>query len=290
MALWDNKKYDEEATKIAKAFVAGEKQKGASLTALVEKTARDNGLNPEQIRRLVRVSNIRSWEEKFEGMKTAEAPDRNVEFSLGDENAVIRTLHGEAAAMVSMAIKTGEDVAICDFPDLTDEMADVRQPVPKDSGTYKKGSIEPVDAPRHYDVDALKLEKLAEDIDVKIATARFEWKDAMQGLLDESRKISWTPETAAEFEKSAIALHGVSIVPEINALRKMRGETTLALTNEKAAALRNRIYAQATIATELVKAASVARHDHALLESAKVKATAKLAELISKMGLKKAAG
>jgi hypothetical protein len=294
MAFWDNKKYDDEATRIAKTFNAGQGQNGASLTDLVEKTARQNGLNPEQIRRLSRVANIRAWEEKFAGMKAASAPDRNVEFELTSENEVIRRLHGDAAAMVSTAIKTasGDAAPAQAFPDLQDAMDEVRRPLPKESGTYKKASVEPVDLlrPRRPDMELLKLQTLADQVDVKIASARFAWRDAMQGLLDESRKITWTPAHAAEFEKAAVSLHGLSVVPEINALRRMRGEPVLPLTNEKVAALRDRIYAEPTPATDLVKAAAEARKEHSMLENARQTVEKKMESFRSLIGVRKVGG
>lgn len=299
MALWDNKKYDEEASRIARVFVAGASKGGASLTDLVEKTARAEGLNPEQIRRLTRVANIRTYEEKFAGMKTAGATDRHVEFALGEENEVIRRLHGEAAALVGSAVKTAsallgpEPEFAGGFPDLPDAMDAVRRPVPKDSGEFVKAAAAQPDplAPRRPDLEVLKLQRMADEVQVKVAAARLAWRDAMQGLLDESRKVTWTPEAAADFEKAAVALHGLSVVPEINALRKMRGETPVVLTNEKVAALRDRIYADASRATDLVKAAADARREHALLEDAARIVAAKLAAFRAKVpGVRRAAG
>lgn len=296
MALWDNKQYDEEGTRIAKVFAAGEGKGGASLTDLVEKTARAEGLNPEQVRRLTRVSNIRAWEQKFAGMKTAGATDRNVEFALGDENEVIRRLHGEAAAMVSAAVKTasalhGPEPEVSGFPDLPDAMDAVRRPVPKESGEFAKSATEtPVLASRRPDLEVLKLQRMGDEIAVKVAAEKQAWAGALQALLDESHKVSWTPDAAADFEKAAVALHGLDVVPEINALRRLRGEGALVLTNEKVAALRDRLYAEPSRATDLVKAAAVARKQYAVLGDAARAVEQKLAYFRGQMGLRRVAG
>lgn len=292
MAVWDNKKYDDEATRIAKAFTAGHGQNGAGLTELVEKTARQSGLNPEQIRRLTRVANIRSWEEKFAGMKTAESSDRNVEFELGSEQEVIRRLHGDAAAMVNIAIKTASEVVspALAFPDLPNDMDEVRRPLPKESGTYKRASTpDPLEVLRP-DIEVLKLLKLADTVEVKMAAARFAWQDAMQSLIEETRKSTWSEDRAAEFEKSAVALHGLEVVPELNALRRIRGERILPMTREKVAGLRDRVYGEASRATSLIKTASVARKERAMLEDAQKAVTKKLATLKAQLGLRKVGG
>jgi hypothetical protein len=92
MPQWDSKKFEESATKIAREFNSN----GGDLHALTVKTAKEQGLNQEQIRRLGRAVNVKAFEQKFASLKGAK--DRIVDFDPVDPESVIGTLFNASEA------------------------------------------------------------------------------------------------------------------------------------------------------------------------------------------------
>ncbi len=269
MATWDNKRYDEEATSIAKRFVAGMEQNGASLNDLVEKTARANNLNPEQIRRLTRVSNIRAWETRYEQMKTAADPDRNVEFQVGNDIEVIRRLHGVAKDTLS---KTASVESPRSFPDLGNEMDMIRRPEPETPAHIKVAAAPEIDT-RRLSMELLKMERLAETIEVRQKASSLGWRGALEEVLRVTRNIDWSTEKHAQLERDAVNAYGMEVVPELNALRRLRGEPLLELSSEKVASLNDRVVARPNRLASLLKTASEERANLRALDAAKVTVT-----------------
>jgi hypothetical protein len=285
MANWNNKQYDESATAIAKQFHAASGQNGASLTELVEKTARENTLNPEQICRLTRIANVRAWEQKFAALGETNAPDRNVEFDLGDERAVISRLHKDATLITEPTI----DKTASYFPDLPNKMAEVRFPG-QDSGIYEKyeklASEYVPDLKVSPGKETLKLRKIAEELEVRCKQASFTWKDSFQTLLTTTQKYNWNEDKQATLEKSALALYGTDILPELNTLRKLSNKEKINISNDKIASLNNYVCPTETPECLLLKKAAKARHDLNTLEQTRKLTAAKIAhfELLLRAG------
>ena len=254
MATWDNSQYDQNATDIAKTFCAGQGQNGSNLTDLVEKVARDNSLNGEQIRRLSRTANVKTFGAKFDEMKTAGAEDRNVEFQLADENEVLRRLAGTAEAAVKVAYAAPQADK---FPDLSDDYHDVRRPVPELQKTAEELHVAmPRSSP---EVEIMKLQRLHEEADMRAKQASTTWHYSLESVMELARKSTWSADKTADLEKTAVALYGVNAVPEINVLRLSRKADKLELTQEKVAAIQDRIVVKETDAVKFVKRAMDAR-------------------------------
>ena len=257
MASWDNNQYDQNATEIAKTFCAGQGQNGSNLTDLVEKVARDNSLSGEQIRRLSRTANVKTFGVKFEELKTASAEDRNVEFQLADENEVLRRLAGAAEAAVKVA---HTPVQANKFPDLADDFRSARRPVPMEEKVAQ--SLEIDIKPIAADREVMKLQRLQEEAGMRAKQASTAWHYALEGVLQISRKSNWGVDDSANLEKTAVALYGVNVVPELNLLRRAKGGAALeGVTEEKVAALRDKVVVKETDAVRLVKQASDARSE-----------------------------
>jgi hypothetical protein len=210
MAQWDSTDFDREATAIARAFWAGREQNGAPLNELATKTARDNGLNPEQIRRLCRSANTKAFEQKHAALKGED--DRTPNFELSDPEAVISSLHQAVTAAHTKQ-------AAAEYPDLPNEYAP-----PVDASLFARekvaaleGEINGYLSPRRSPlVELRRAEKLAADLAVERHALNFAWDDALDGIAAQSRFQNWNHD---DFEKNAVALFGADVLPELNAVR-----------------------------------------------------------------------
>ena len=265
MPSWKNEDYDRNADAIATAFLAGKDQGGSSLTDLIEKTAREECLSPEQIRRLTRISNQRTYVQTFEGMGKNAAPDRNVVFTVGDEDEVIRRL--------VPAVKTAQR-SVPQYPELPDAMQDIRHPTPPQEKTAAVAETLRAELRASLRLDqnpyreTMKFARAAEELDVRCKQAALQWSNVMDELVTRTRKTSWSSEKSAALEVDALSLHGADVLPEINALRKFRGSPSLAITHEKVAAVRNRTVAERSTETDLVKCAADIRLEYRRLKEA----------------------
>lgn len=255
MAHWDNKAFDKHADEIVGAWAAACDQNGPALDTLVEKTARDSALNPEQIRRLCRVVNSRAFNAVFE--KKAGQPNRVPDFPVAKEDAVITRLHAEAAAVE----KTAADAS---YPALDDELRavrgdDVAPLFPKTAQVDREQTRElalmfPPDPPATERL--LHLQKVAEELRGRVAFAGYEARTALDKLAARQKTIGYDVDA---FEKDALALCGAPGLDVINTLRTWRGTPRVSVPTEKVAALLDRIVGRSTADARLAKTACDAR-------------------------------
>ncbi len=229
MTTWDNSQYTLESSKLAKAFIAGQDQKGSTLTDLVEKSSKDNGLNIEQIRRLSRATNIKTWEEKFSSLQKSNAEDRNVEFSLSDENQIIQHLGMQAETELSEPKQANY------FPDLENTLH-----------VYDAPPTEKIAEEQHVTLinipeSIIKLQRHIDDLQLKVAQYKEQWIDGIFKLDSITKHKRWNADKFDDFEKSAIALD-LDVKDELNALRVCRKEKLLTLPAEKLASIKNHLY------------------------------------------------
>jgi len=77
------------AKQISNQYLAN---KSASINKLTTKLAQDKGYNPEEIRTVVRLANVLTYEDIFDKKASAKDTDRDIEFSVGDPETVIKNL------------------------------------------------------------------------------------------------------------------------------------------------------------------------------------------------------
>jgi hypothetical protein len=210
MATWDNADFDREATAIARAYWAGRDQNGAPLNELATKTARDNGLNPEQIRRLCRNANTKAFEQKHASLKGE--PDRTPNFELADPESVIASLHQSVALAHTKQ-------AAAEYPELRDEFAPPPDPAlfAQEKVAALTHEIDGFLSPRRSPlVELRRAEKLAGELAVERHALNFAWDDALGAVAERARYQGWSHD---EFEKNAVALFGADVLPELNAVR-----------------------------------------------------------------------
>ena len=63
--MWQRNNYEDAAQKIGKEFAENRGNNTVSINQLATKIARDNNLNPEGIRTMVRLANVAVFEEIF---------------------------------------------------------------------------------------------------------------------------------------------------------------------------------------------------------------------------------
>jgi len=254
MPKWTNQEFETKAADLAHTYWAGVGQNGSSLTDLVTKTARDQNLNPEQIERLCRRTNLLAYEQKFGALK-GEA-NRNVEFPVASAHEVL--------AGLAPSEDTNPIPKAASYPDLPDELSVARGlpqlPMEKVASIQDHlNSIErSVGKELPLPVRYQRLLKAAGQIDVEIARTKQIWKTAMEDVAGTCRQIYWDHDA---FEKAALALLDDPL-PELNAIRKEMKKEALVLNNEKLAALKDRLVANPSRETSLMKVAIQARHDH----------------------------
>lgn len=265
MAKWTNKVFDEQATKLAQTFWAGIDQNGATLTELVTKTARDHGLNPEQIERLARVTNSKAFEAKFAAMKSAS--DRHVEFPVADAKAVIAAFCGEVAASGS-AVKTA---AL--YPDLASDA-----PVATNyfDGAGRREKTAAVATPRRPEAEYFKLRDARVELDLQLKQAENRWTTAVDTLVAQTKLVYWDHDA---FEKDALAVIGIDALPELNVVRSRRKMAALDIPTEKVAEILDRLVGSETRDTTVLKTACEARATFVARQRALRVVDAKLATL-----------
>lgn len=210
MPNWNEAEYTQRAQEIAKLHVQSRK----SLNDLSEKAARDESLNPEEIRTLVRLANVATFQEIF---KNKADGDKMVEFDVGQPEEVIRRIVSGDTMEPQTANIHNDKLAY----ELPDQMSAVRGGLRSiEMGEEKVASAvedEPVRAGRK-DMAVLQLRKLASEFEVEKMRLGYVWEMKLAELTSEFRKL-YGPKYD-EFEKDAYADYGMDVLPEVVTLRE----------------------------------------------------------------------
>jgi hypothetical protein len=221
--MWTRKDYEKNAAEIASSFVDS---KGAqTINKLATDVARDNNLNPDGIRTLVRLANVDAFTGYF---AKAAGDDRIVEFETGDPEIVIQSLHNEAEEKIASASPIGEYDRYVDYW--------VDPPKPVEFEEEKVASVEetPEVVPSKEEVRFL-LKRAEDEYDMCVRRTEIEWEDLLQKSAQSSRTLGSTAEGDL-LEKNALAVKGATILPELQMLARMTGRE-YTLTSEKTASI-----------------------------------------------------
>ncbi len=275
MPQWDNKVFDEHASSIVESFFGSPGD--ATLTLRVTKVARAEDLSAEQVRRLCRSVNRHAFEHDFKGRKEAE--DRVVDFDVANEEAVIEALHDDA--------KPAKTASVDLYPELPDARKVAHLPEHPWSGTKTASTEENMAKLAGHlgetrpDREILRLQKIADELGVQSAGAVQTWERAMTGVHQAVRGLYFDHD---DFEKSAVALHGLDVLPELQSLRRELGLPALQLAEEKLAEVQDRIVATRTPQTDMVKAAAESRERYHQITQACADLAPRLADLRRRLG------
>ena len=217
--------YQREGRRLANAFLAGQGMGGTSLDTLIEKTSRDQGLLPEQIRRLSRATNTEMFSLKYASMKGAQ--DRRVDFDPVDGDALIRKLQSVAPPTAPVAEKTA---AL--YPDIRNHRRAHFAPFEKQASFVPPvHTVSPEIRWRH-------LKKIASDLPVELMQLDIQWQSLTKDVAASCNNDTFDHDA---FEKNAVAVLGSSVLAELNAVRAALRLPESSLSQDKVASLEDRL-------------------------------------------------
>lgn len=253
MVAWNETDYVTKSKELAAKVATTQ----GSINDASVKVAREFGLNPDEIRTLVRLTNVSMFQHKFAAMSGD--VDRMVEFDVGDPEQVIRKLAEDAASVPQTASITNDKLAF-ELPDMmrekrlggvfdTEKVAEAYEPIPE--------------KPLRRDHALLAATKLAAEFDVERRIAGQRWEDKLAQLAQTFRRAPGYGPALEDFEKDAYAEFGDDAVPELTQLWEnlRKGEYTPA-ESEKIAEVQDRHLTDDTAELRLLKEAVDARHHY----------------------------
>ncbi len=216
--MWDKTQFEKVAKDIAEEFVSD--TCAESINDLSVKVAASNNLNPEQIRTMVRLANVATFQTIF----NKDAADKMVEFDPGDAEVVIHKLYKEASSKHGGVEKTA---AYDKSTDYYTDVAELSPPMEKEALQSEEaptaGEFERVN-PRELE---LKIKKATDEIKLYRYGAEVNWRSVMEKAAHVYR-LTYGPEAGEElpgFEKEAVALLGDDIDFELKILGGLVGGT-----------------------------------------------------------------
>lgn len=254
MARWNESEFIERAGRIAHDHAVTKKP----LNDLSEKVARDESLQPDEIRTLVRLANVATFQELF---KRKDDGDKMVEFESGDPEAVINRIVSAAQESPQSAnIHNDKLASAWDAPDM---MIAKRLGKAFDEPAVEKiASDADTERPMRQDLAVLALRKLAEEFDIERISAGQRWESLTDKLAVEFRKAPGYGPAFSDFEKDAYADHGMAAWPEIKCVRETLRLSTAEPSHTKVAELQARHVTDDTRPLRTLKQAIDARADY----------------------------
>lgn len=261
MPAWSEDDYVKHAAVIAQQSAVSKK----SLNDICEKFAQDNSLNPEEIRTVVRLSNVAMFQHQFKEKDMQKHADRHVEFDVGDPEIVIMRLH-QAAAAGPQTANTENDKLAGEVPDM---MAAKRRGFELDNGTVKVASDHEI-KPARTDMVVLTMRKLGAEFESRRLQASFRWEQKIAALYDTFRKAPGYGPDFGAFEKDAYAEFGDNASLELESLRKDLRLGESRIPADERAKLADHHVTEPSVHIGLLKEALDARADYVSCEEASV--------------------
>lgn len=255
MSRWNESEFIERAGKIAHDHVVSKKP----LNDLAEKVARDENLQPDEIRTMVRLANVATFQELF---KRKDDGDKMIEFESGDPEAVInRIVTAAQEPLQSANINNDKLASAWDAPDMM--RAKRRGATPEEPAQEKTASAADDPSPRmRQDLAVLALRKLAEEFEIERISAGQRWESITDKLSAEFKKAPGYGPAFSDFEKDAYADHGMDAWPELKCIRQNLRLPTPEPSETKVAELQERRVTEASKTLALLQTAIDARADY----------------------------
>lgn len=211
--MWNKNQFEKAADEIGQSFVSS--QGKSSINDLATKVAADNQLNLEGIRTMVRLANVSAFEKLFSKAGADKAPDRMLEFEVGDPEIVINRLHKNAEEKHAVKQASTYNRVVDYHSDVAREIVPLEKCASAIPGFTMPEAKPPVGYSKQMVQTQFKLagEKLREEG----LQARARWTDAMEKAAQCTRTL---PGGYAEVEKLAMASFGEQVLPELCALQK----------------------------------------------------------------------
>jgi hypothetical protein len=244
MPNWTENEYVEQAKDLARRHVTTNK----TINDLAEKVAKEQTLSPDEIRTLVRMTNVQVFQEKFAAMA---GDHKMVEFETGDPEAVIQRIHQEAAPTQSANIHN--DKLASEIPDF---MYEIRTGVSKSFEEKVAQVIEqdPVPLPRK-DKLIMATEKLAEEFRVEKEISEQRWSDRLTKLANLFKRAPGYGKDLISFTKEAWATFGDEAHSELYGVYQLLKKDYTLADQYKVADYKNNLLVENSPELELLKEA-----------------------------------
>ena len=257
MACWDENEYVRRADEIADLYVTSKRP----LDELATKVAKDETLNPDEIRTLVRLANVATFKKLFKDKGEKGGPDRMVEFPTGDPENVIHNLVQEAQTP-PMSANINNDKLASEIPDMMREKRQGFKFAPMEKTAADGEFVPAAEKVPKADMVVLALRKLAENFEVEAIVAGNRWEDKLAQLANTFRRPAGYGPALDAFEKDAYAEYGTDVQPELSQLHHVLRTPYVKLPLEKVAELQERHVSDSTPELCLLKEARTARAEY----------------------------
>jgi hypothetical protein len=259
MARWNEGEFVERAGRIAHDHAVTKKP----INDLSEKVARDENLQPDEIRTLVRLANVATFQELFKSRDASNGGDKMIEFESGDPEAVIHRIVDSAQNQPQTANIMNDKLASWDAPDQMVEKRFGRQfDAPLQEKTAAEMDAGYTERPMRKDLAVLALRKLATEFEVEAISAGTRWENVANKLAAVFRKAPGYGPTYGAFEKDAFADHGMDCWPEIMCVREALRLPQIQPSSVKVAELQDRHVTENTPELRMLKEALEARAEY----------------------------
>lgn len=257
MPRWNESEFIKHAQGLAEQHLVSKK----SLNELSTKFATDNQLNPEEIRTLVRLANVATFQELF---KRKDGGDKMIEFDTGDPEAVIRGMVASADGPQQTA-NIHNDKLAGEVPDMMREkrLGKKFDPAPEETKV-----AEYTEKAAREDIVVMNLRKLASEFTLAKISAGAKWEEKLGSLAKVFRRAPGYGPKFSEFEKAAWADLGADASPEMaflyEELRVKHSRPDL----EKVAFLQERVVVDDTPELRLLREAHAERQTYEKMSGA----------------------
>jgi hypothetical protein len=255
MPTWNENEYVQRANDIAREFVTLKKP----LNDLCEKVARDEAMNPDEIRTLVRLSNVAAFQQLF---KEKEG-DKMVEFDVGNPESVISRIQSSAEAPPQTANIHNDKLAF----EIPDQMKEIRLGRKFDERVKVAHEDVKERAPRK-DTAIIAARKLANEMDIEKRVLANKWEYLTNKLAREFKKAAGYGPSFTDFAAAALAEHGEDARPELELIvKEARLKGVVLPEGEKVAFLQERLVTEDSKELDLLKQALETRHAYVKMKN-----------------------
>lgn len=219
----------------------------------VEKVAREQSLSPNEIRSLTRLTNIAAYQIYFAEKTGA---DRQVEFEVGDAEAIIQRIHQRPVLPESANIHNDKLASANDY--------DLKPVIEVEKIAFDEAeTLKPRQATR------TEWEKARNELHIEKLAYGLKWADAMTEIHKTYRKFNDAEKLA--FEADILVNYGEQGRAAIGAIYMLDKRLPPSIASEKIAALQDVRVAKSNPFLDRVKVALDIRADYQKLEAAVAK-------------------
>ena len=210
----------EDFEKMARAVVDNYLESSEPMEKNIIKVALDNGLNPDQIKNLVNMSNVMAHMTLFD----KQASDKVVEFEPADPASVLKQIYksGEVEEAPAPAAGPVPDRIADLFGDISELVDKVKEMAGRQSEeaspAVPEEEPEVAVSPRKKQMLIIKIRKVASDLNDKKLQCACEYKEELDKLATEFAKL-YGPDHD-EFEKDAMTVRGPTVMPILTDVRR----------------------------------------------------------------------